>query len=344
MISAHDAVQRVRRAVPPARLRPDRGRQPGPDRAHHGLLPAAAGGGGARVAAAQAAARVGHLRAELNARAAAMFALFNLAELAACLEQAAQGKTSSAGWRAGALRRSVCLSRPLALREAGRRGGRAAAPGGRARRRTGVTFEGPRTLSALALAVEDGDGATHSWPRARRSSGPAASATTRSISIQTPSRSASSSASPTRSSDTPWRSRTTRGRSRCRGRISMSRAGRALPLWAAETRRRGQGRARAPRGGSRAPGCASPCRRSRPHSPGGKAEPKLAPRRWRLVADQKLVRQRTGCEAARDPGRFERTGLKSSYWLSLMGERTGSDRSLLRSRPAVLKLGRPMRG
>ena len=83
------------------------------------------------AAAAQAAARVGHLRAELNARAAAMFALFNLDEVAACQEQVGTGPSPrpparrlalrgelpaaiSAGSRyatAGAARRSSCCAR-----------------------------------------------------------------------------------------------------------------------------------------------------------------------------------------------------------------------------------------
>jgi class 3 adenylate cyclase/tetratricopeptide (TPR) repeat protein len=107
--------------------------------------------------AAQAAARVGHLRAELNARAAAMFALFNLDEVAACREQAENGQALVR--RLGAWRfEASCLRHlgRLALRD-GRRGEavdllREAVE---VCRRTGITFEGPRTLSALALAVED---------------------------------------------------------------------------------------------------------------------------------------------------------------------------------------------
>jgi hypothetical protein len=109
------------------------------------------------TAAAQAAARVGHLRAELNARVAAMFALFNLDEVAACREQAEQGQALVR--RLGAWRfEASCLRHlgRLALCD-GRRGEavellRQAVE---ACRRTGVTFEGPRTLSALALAVGD---------------------------------------------------------------------------------------------------------------------------------------------------------------------------------------------
>ena len=109
------------------------------------------------LAAAEAAARVGHLRAEMNARAAAMFALFNLDEVAACWEQAERGQGLVR--RLGAWRfEASCLRHlgRLALRD-GRRNDAVE----RLReavevcRRTGITFEGPRTLSALALGVGD---------------------------------------------------------------------------------------------------------------------------------------------------------------------------------------------
>lgn len=109
------------------------------------------------LAAAQAAARVGHLRAELNARAAAVFALFNLDEAAACAAQLDQGQALVR--RLGAWRFEASLLRyrgRLALRE-GRRSDavdllRQALE---ACRRIGTSFEGPRTLSTLALAVTD---------------------------------------------------------------------------------------------------------------------------------------------------------------------------------------------
>ena len=109
------------------------------------------------LAAAQAAARVGHLRAELNARLAAMFALFNLAEAAACLEQAAQMQAlvrRLGAWRfeASGLRYRGRVALAERRRDEAEQLLREAV---NACRRTGVSFEGPRTLSALALAVEN---------------------------------------------------------------------------------------------------------------------------------------------------------------------------------------------
>jgi tetratricopeptide (TPR) repeat protein len=109
------------------------------------------------LAAAQAAARVGHLRAELNARVAAIFALFNLDQVAACRKQVEQAQALIR--RLGAWRFEASC-----LRHLGRLALRAGRPGEAVEllrqaievcHRTEVTFEGPRTLSALALAVED---------------------------------------------------------------------------------------------------------------------------------------------------------------------------------------------
>jgi class 3 adenylate cyclase/tetratricopeptide (TPR) repeat protein len=107
------------------------------------------------LTAAEAAARVGHLRAEVNARVAAVFALFTLAEAGACLEQVE--RVQALVRRLSAWRFEACCLRYLgrvALHD-GRRGDavellRQAVD---VCRRTGITFEGPRTLSALALAV-----------------------------------------------------------------------------------------------------------------------------------------------------------------------------------------------
>lgn len=109
------------------------------------------------LAAVQAATRVGHLRAEMTARSAAMFALFNLGEVAACQEQAELGQ--SLVRRLGAWRfEASCLRLlgRLALRDG--RIGEAVDLLRQALevcRRTGIPFEGPRTLSALALAVSE---------------------------------------------------------------------------------------------------------------------------------------------------------------------------------------------
>src|SRR3954447_15100560 len=109
------------------------------------------------LAAAGAASRVGHLRAELNARAVAMFALFNLAELSPCLEQAAQAQTlvrRLGAWRFEAL--CLRIRGRVALAERQRdEAVRTLREAVDVRRRTGVAFDGPRCLSALALAVEN---------------------------------------------------------------------------------------------------------------------------------------------------------------------------------------------
>ena len=107
--------------------------------------------------ATEAAARVGHLRAEMNARAAAMYALFDLGETGACLEQLA--RTRALVRRLGAWRfEASCL---CYLGQAALLDGRRDEAVDLLRqavelcRRTGITFQGPRTLSALALAVTE---------------------------------------------------------------------------------------------------------------------------------------------------------------------------------------------
>jgi class 3 adenylate cyclase/tetratricopeptide (TPR) repeat protein len=106
--------------------------------------------------AAEAAARVGHQRAELNARLAGFFALFFRGEPAACREEVA--RTQALVRALGAWRFEISCLRHL---------GRCALLDGRREeaqgllreavevgRRTGLAFEGPRTLSALALASD----------------------------------------------------------------------------------------------------------------------------------------------------------------------------------------------
>ena len=112
----------------------------------------------AAEAATEAAARVGHLRAELNARVAAVFALFNLAEVGRAWSRSSGRKPSSAASAPGASRPVClrCLGRVALQRRPARRG-RVSCCARRSSvcRRTGITFEGPRALSALALAVAD---------------------------------------------------------------------------------------------------------------------------------------------------------------------------------------------
>ena len=86
-----------------------------------------------------------------------MFALFNLAELSACLEQAAQAQTlvrRLGAWRFEAL--CLRIRGRVALAERQREeAARALREAVDVCRRTGVSFDGPRCLSALALAVEN---------------------------------------------------------------------------------------------------------------------------------------------------------------------------------------------
>lgn len=111
----------------------------------------------AALDAGAAAAKVGHLRAELNARVAACFALSNLGDVEAgrCQTELAQSLIR----RLGAWRFEASCLRPL--------GRSMLAEGLRAEalqilhqavevcRKTSMPFEGPRTLGTLALAIED---------------------------------------------------------------------------------------------------------------------------------------------------------------------------------------------
>lgn len=111
----------------------------------------------AALDAAEAAAKVGHLRAELNARVAACFALSNLADVEAGRRQTAVAQALIR--RLGAWRFEASCLRPL--------GRSVLAEGRRAEaqqmlretvevcRKTSMSFEGPRALGTLALAVED---------------------------------------------------------------------------------------------------------------------------------------------------------------------------------------------
>jgi class 3 adenylate cyclase/tetratricopeptide (TPR) repeat protein len=107
------------------------------------------------LAAVDAATRVGHLRAEMNARAAAVFALANVDDAAGCREQAEEGQRLVR--MLGAWRFEPSWLRHLGLLAL--RGGRVDEAVDLLRqavevcRRNGLPFEGPRTLSALALAV-----------------------------------------------------------------------------------------------------------------------------------------------------------------------------------------------
>jgi tetratricopeptide (TPR) repeat protein len=108
------------------------------------------------LAAAAAAAKVGHNRAELNARLAATFALFALAELEACRDQAAKAQAlvrSLGAWRFEQACR-IYLAR-VALAE--RRRSQAVVLLEQAldiSRRTGITFHGPQILGAFAHALD----------------------------------------------------------------------------------------------------------------------------------------------------------------------------------------------
>jgi tetratricopeptide (TPR) repeat protein len=109
------------------------------------------------LAAAAAAAKVGHLRAELNARLAAMFALASLGRFEACRDagNAAEALIERLGARRFEQDRLAHLGR-VALAQ-GRRA-EAVALLQRAlevARATALTFHGPSILGALALAAAD---------------------------------------------------------------------------------------------------------------------------------------------------------------------------------------------
>ncbi len=106
--------------------------------------------------AAAAAARVGHHRAELNARLAAFFALFTQGELAACRDEVA--RTQDLVRRLGAWRFEPSCLRLLglcALLDGQRQEALALLREAvEISRRTGLAFEGPRVLGALALVSD----------------------------------------------------------------------------------------------------------------------------------------------------------------------------------------------
>jgi tetratricopeptide (TPR) repeat protein len=109
------------------------------------------------LAAAEAAARVGHLRAELNARLAAMFALMVLARFETCRDIASE--VESLIQRLGA--RRFDQARLLHLGHAALAEGRRAEAvellqrALAAARATTLTFHGPWILGVLALAASD---------------------------------------------------------------------------------------------------------------------------------------------------------------------------------------------
>jgi hypothetical protein len=121
----------------------------------------------AALAAAEAAARVGHLRAELNARLAAFFALTALDEPEACRAEVARAQALVR--RLGAWR----FEQPCLLHL-----GRVALAEGRRTEavellrqaydvceRTGITFHGPQILGTLALALVEPDERRHALAR-----------------------------------------------------------------------------------------------------------------------------------------------------------------------------------
>jgi tetratricopeptide (TPR) repeat protein len=108
------------------------------------------------LAAAAAAAKVGHDRAELNARLAASFALFTLAELEACRDQAAKAQTLVDRLEARRFEQACRLYVGRVALAEGRRSEavelleQALAIS----RRSGIGFHGPHILGALAHAIE----------------------------------------------------------------------------------------------------------------------------------------------------------------------------------------------
>ena len=109
------------------------------------------------LAAAQAASKVGHRRAEVNARLAAIFALMNLGQSEACRDEASKVEVlidSLGAWRfeQPRLRCLGCVAlgegREAEATELLERALSVA-------RTTGITFHGPSILGALALAIED---------------------------------------------------------------------------------------------------------------------------------------------------------------------------------------------
>ena len=111
------------------------------------------------LGAAEAAARVGHLRAELNARVAAMFALMVLARFETCRDMASEVENSDPTPGRAAVRPGTPASPRAcsARRRAAGRSRRAAAAALAAARATTLTFHGPWILGVLALAAGDPD-------------------------------------------------------------------------------------------------------------------------------------------------------------------------------------------
>jgi class 3 adenylate cyclase/tetratricopeptide (TPR) repeat protein len=109
------------------------------------------------LTAAAAAAEVGHLRAEINARAASIFALFTLADLARLREQAALLTGLVERIRARRFLQSSLLHLGKASLLDGDRAEaiRLLHEALDISHHTGLTFHGPNIIGALAVAVED---------------------------------------------------------------------------------------------------------------------------------------------------------------------------------------------
>jgi tetratricopeptide (TPR) repeat protein len=108
------------------------------------------------LTAAAAAAKVGHDRAELNARLAALFALFALANLKACRDQVAKAQTLVHRLEARRFEQPCRLYLARVALAEGRRSEAVEMLGEALNisRRTGIGFHGPQILGALAHALE----------------------------------------------------------------------------------------------------------------------------------------------------------------------------------------------